>query len=169
MAKLFIQELPSLEDFDKNHVKAEVGQKIEYVYSSLLFAKIGNEIENSHDALLAPYGLSFGRFLMLSFLLRKENEAGLKPTEMAQHLGVTQATMSGLISNLEKSGYIEKEINGQDARSYSIKASTRGQEVYKEIVPIWADKVSEWFGTITPEEYSQLMELIRKLLASKFR
>lgn len=169
MAKLFIQELPSMEDFYKNHSKAEVGPKLEYVYSSLLFAKIGNEIENSYDALLAPYGLSFGRFLMLTFLLRTENEAGLKPTEIAQHLGVTQATMSGLISNLEKTGYIQKEINDQDARSYSIKVSPKGEEIYKELVPIWADKVNEWFGTLEPEEYSQLMVLIRKLLASKFR
>lgn len=169
MGKLFLQEIPTQDAFEKNLSQIQNVGDPKNLYTTLMFSKIGNELENSLDSLLQNYGLSSGRFLMLALLQRPGNENGLKPTELAQTLGVTQATMSGLISNLEKSGYILKESNGQDARSYTIKPSESGRKVYLEVLPTWVEKLKDYYTVYTSEEIEQLALLLGKLVTQKIK
>lgn len=168
MAKLFFQEIPSLESFQASISEKNVSGNVEPLYTMLLFSKVSNEVENTMDALLTNYGLSVGRFIMLSYLAKKENlQDGVKPSEMATRLGVTQATMSGLITNLEKLGYVEKKLDASDGRSYALKVSQKGEEVVSAILPICVESANKYVAVLEPDERESLYKILNKLIAVK--
>src|SRR5256885_4071901 len=55
-------------------------------------------IDRDCAALLAPHGLSEGRFVLL-FLLESASE-GLAPNHLAEQAGITRATVTGLLDGL---------------------------------------------------------------------
>ncbi|KAA9150109.1 MarR family transcriptional regulator, partial [Delftia sp. BR1] len=57
-------------------------------------------IDRDCAALLAPHGLSEGRFVLL-FLLESASE-GLAPNHLAEQAGITRATVTGLLDGLER-------------------------------------------------------------------
>ncbi len=100
MAKLFIQNLPSKEEHHTVVARLHENADAAALYSNLLFVKVATDLENHLDSFLAPYNLSSGRFTILYLL--SDTPEGIIPSELSNRVGVTQATISGLISGLEK-------------------------------------------------------------------
>src|SRR5688572_7998896 len=61
---------------------------------------LASSIDRDCAALLAPFGLSEGRFVLL-FVLDAADD-GLAPNALAEQAGVTRATVTGLLDGLER-------------------------------------------------------------------
>ena len=61
------------------------------------------ELEKALEVYLSEHGVSLSRFYVLTMLRRYEPD-GLKPTDLADKIGVTRGNMTGLVDGLEKSG-----------------------------------------------------------------
>jgi len=119
MAKLFLTTLPSQEELHRLSCDIFPDAEPLSMYSNLLFRKVATDIEIQYDNFFSTYELSPGRFTLL-MLLRKKPE-GMMPSELAQSVGVTQATISGLINSLEKSELVVRESHEKDGRAFVIK------------------------------------------------
>lgn len=162
MAKLFIQNLPSKEEFRAATTRLDEQVDTGALYSNLLFLKVATELENHMDSLLAPYNLSSGRFTLL-YLLSDAPE-GLMPSELSQRVGVTQATISGLINGLEKAELIKRELHQKDGRSFVIKIADKGEALIKEIFPLWAPKVAAFWNQISADEKTGMNSILEKMV-----
>ncbi|WP_295900540.1 MarR family winged helix-turn-helix transcriptional regulator [uncultured Bdellovibrio sp.] len=162
MAKLFIQNLPSKEEFKAAATRLHEEVDSSALYTNLLFMKVATELENYLDGLLAPYNLSSGRFTLL-YLLSDAPE-GLMPSELSQRVGVTQATISGLINSLEKAELIKRELHQKDGRSFVIKLADKGEALIKEIFPQWAPKVAAFWNQVSLEERSDLNGILDRMV-----
>lgn len=161
MGKLFIQTLPTQDQIQESIDRLQPGIDAAPFYLNMLFMKVATDIDNYTDQVLAPYNLSNGRFLLL-FVLR-DLPQGLMPSEMSQQLGVTQATISGLINGLEKQELVRRESHEKDGRSFVIKITEKGDTLIREIFPKWAPKMTSFWGQFPPEERETLKKILEKM------
>ncbi|KYG62030.1 MarR family winged helix-turn-helix transcriptional regulator [Bdellovibrio bacteriovorus] len=164
MAKLFIQTLPSKEELRASASKIHDAVDSQALYANLLFMKVANDLENYLDSLLAPHNLSSGRFTLL--ILLGDAPEGMMPSELSNRVGVTQATISGLINGLEKAELVKRELHEKDGRSFVIKITDKGQALVKEIFPQWAPKISTFWNQINNEELNSFSGILENMVKS---
>lgn len=162
MSKLFIQNLPSKEEHQMAVERIHQGIDSGALYSNLLFMKVATDLENYLDSFLAPYNLSAGRFTILYLL--SDSPEGMIPSELSQKVGVTQATISGLINGLEKAELVKRELHQKDGRSFVIKLSDKGETLIRQIFPLWSPKIVAFWNQFSTEEKSGLNGLLEKMV-----
>lgn len=125
---------------------------------------LASHIDNDCARLLAPHGLSEGRFVML-FLLDTARE-GLAPNELAERAGVTRATVTGLLDGLEREALIERQAAGHDRRALRIQLTDKGRQTAKQVFDSHSLWIASLFGSLSPAEREQLSMLLNKAATS---
>ncbi len=123
----------------------------------------GNEC--GFQASLEPYSLSEGRFYVLGCLFAEEI-AGHKPpspSEIAGLLGVTRATITGLLDGLERDGYLERRHDNTDRRALTIHIADKGREVLDAFLPKQCRQVNAQMACLSPEEKRTLIALLSRI------
>lgn len=121
-------------------------------------------IDSDCAALLAPHGLSEGRFVLL-FLLDAASE-GLAPNVLAEQAGVSRATVTGLLDGLEREALIERQADASDRRALRIRLTRRGKRVAKEVFDQHGRWIAGLFGNLSAPERTQLAALLDKVAAN---
>ncbi|MEG0275888.1 MAG: MarR family transcriptional regulator [Coprobacillus sp.] len=83
--------------------------------------------------------------------------------EIAQSLNVTEATLSVRIKRLVDMGLIEREIDKQDKRNYTIALSKQGEETLINVERTVAFSQEVICKGITSEEYETIVNVIKKI------
>lgn len=122
---------------------------------------LASQIDSDCARLLAPYGLSEGRFVML-FLLDAAGE-GLAPNELAERAGVTRATVTGLLDGLEREALIERQAAKQDRRALRIQLTDKGRQTAKQVFDSHSRWIASLFGSLSATEREQLAILLNKV------
>ena len=162
MAKLYFTELPTQEDIRKN--SAILYPELDHLtlYSHVLLRKITTDLEVNLDSFFSQYNLSAGRFTLMVLLNR--NSAGLMPSELAQRVGVTQATISGLINSLEKANIVKRMSHEKDGRSFVIQLTPEGSAKVAEIMPLYQERISNYWGEFSEPEKTQLNGFMERIV-----
>ena len=95
----------SVMDYDRNRSAGILAGEIARLYAAAL------------QTALQPLGLSRAQYLALSELWLAD---GLTQRELAERLGVEQATMANTLVRMERDGLIERKPNPDDGRSQLI-------------------------------------------------
>lgn len=131
-------------------------------YSHILLRKVTTEFEINLDKFFSQYNLSSGRFTLM-ILLNKYVD-GLMPSELAQMVGVTQATISGLINSLEKVEVVQRTTHEKDGRSYVIKLTEKGKKMTGEILPEYQTRINKFWSEFPSEEKTQINGYFERLI-----
>ncbi|MFT7773089.1 MarR family winged helix-turn-helix transcriptional regulator [Roseateles sp.] len=118
-------------------------------------------IDRECAALLAPHGLSEGRFVLL-FLLNAE-PAGLAPYALAERAGVTRATVTGLLDGLEREELIERHADAKDRRALCIQLTHKGRHVAEAVLTQHGRWIASLYGNLSTPERTQLAALLDKV------
>ncbi|MTH46057.1 MarR family winged helix-turn-helix transcriptional regulator [Intestinirhabdus alba] len=118
-------------------------------------------IDRDCAALLAPHGLSEGRFVIL-FLLDAAAD-GLAPNALAERAGVTRATVTGLLDGLGREGLIERHLNASDRRALCIRLTEKGKQVARTVFEQHSRWIASLFGNLSAGERQQLGVLLEKI------
>lgn len=118
-------------------------------------------IDHDCATLLAPYGLSEGRFILL-FLLETAPK-GLAPNVLAQRSGVTRATVTGLLDGLEREALIERQHDTSDRRAICITLTPKGKQIAKKVFDEHTRWIANLFSNLSIAERQQLMSLLSKV------
>jgi MarR family transcriptional regulator, negative regulator of the multidrug operon emrRAB len=122
------------------------------------------KIDRDCATLLAPHGLSEGRFVLL-FLLDAAAD-GLSPKTLAEQAGVTRATVTGLLDGLERDGMIERHSADNDRRALCIRLTSKGKRVGKTVFEQHGRWIAGLFGNLSQSERKQLSTLLIKVGAN---
>ena len=71
---------------------------------------------------------------MILFFLHKNNGCSL--TELSRGIMIENATVTGLVDRLEKSGCVERRNNPHDRRAYRIYLTEKGYRIARESLPV---------------------------------
>lgn len=117
------------------------------------------EVEASY---LSEHNITPGRFAVM-LLLGVEESITRKPSELAEIIGVTRATMTGLLDTLERDDYVRRAIDPQDRRSMRVESTPACRELLKKVLPGYFRLITAIPATLSAEEQAEFIRLSRKL------
>ena len=98
------------------------------VMSGAVLLRTGSDMLAALEKILGRYGLSQGRFLTLT-VLNRDPEEEISPSDLAERVGVTRATMTGLLDTLAKDGWIERVQHNEDRRRVVVRLTREGSYI----------------------------------------
>jgi DNA-binding MarR family transcriptional regulator len=112
-----------------------------------------------HEAVLRAYGLTMTQYTVLLILSR---EGGMSGAQLARSCGVTQQSMSSVLTNMETKELIRRQTSPVHAKVQIATLTDEGQALldhaYQEVI-ILERALTDAF---TPSEHTSLCELLER-------
>lgn len=122
--------------------------------------RAANAARNFASHSLADSGLTLTQFAVLEALYHL---GPMSLTDIAQKVLTTGGNLTMVVGNLEKQGLAKRQRSPEDRRVLIVILTAKGKTLMREVFPRHAAAITEFLGTLTPEEQLQLGELCRKL------
>ncbi|MFI2368236.1 MarR family winged helix-turn-helix transcriptional regulator [Streptomyces sp. NPDC018833] len=110
-----------------------------------------------HEAVLRAYGLTMTQYTVLLILSR---QGGMSGAQLARSCGVTQQSMSSVLTNMENKELIRRETSPVHAKVQIAALTDQGQTLlgraYQEVIILERALTSAF----TPSEHAALCELL---------
>ena len=131
--------------------------------------RTGDEVFQVVEANLATHHLTQGRFGVLMALWGSCRQAGgavapLSPAQLAEHTGVTRATITGLVDTLERDGLVTRAPDPADRRMLAVGLTARGEKLLKEVLPSHFRRIAWLMAPLAENERKTLVRLLTKIL-----
>lgn len=127
----------------------------------LLIKRLADKIKISVDVLLKEQGLTFSQTLVISFLYSQNGRATQK--EIEEHLQVSHPTVVGIISRLEKNGFVSYHMDEKDRRNKIICATDKALDIV-DAMSVGKGKMEEKLTKgLSEEELAEFRRIINIL------
>lgn len=127
----------------------------------LTLGKAHATVTKSADGLLAPYGLSYARWQIIRKVI--ENGDKSRPSRIANELGLSKASVTGLVEHLEKAGLMGRRPCEKDGRQTCVYMTEKGSALAKTIAPLVEKHMESMFGTLPEAERVILLRSLHTL------
>lgn len=91
----------------------------------------------------------------------------VRPSDIAQDLGVHQSTVTRQVQALEAAGQVEVSADPEDGRSCFVSLTVQGQEEIRRLTEVGLSRFAEFVADWDAEEVRELGRLLMKLETSK--
>ncbi len=126
-----------------------------------MLSAVARRIEREWNAHLAHWDLNHASLPVLAFLSR----GPLSQRDLARASGVTEQTMSRIVTRLERSGYVAREPDAHDARRHRVTLTEHGRAVFTAAGdPAVAEEMS--IRGLDAEQVEALRVLLAAMLAA---
>jgi DNA-binding MarR family transcriptional regulator len=139
-----------------------LGDDVKPVLAYLMMLRTSSDLEVLFEPFFERYDLSQGRFAVLTRLF-EESEGTLLPSQLAQSLGVTRATITKLVDGLERSGLVERHLDKTDRRAWLISLTVKARALLEEMLPPHFQRIKQIMDVLSEEEQQQLISILLKL------
>lgn len=134
------------------------------VEATLFLMRVGSDVLESFAAHLQACGTSQGRFLVL-MLLDRHAEVPLSPSELAEKIGVTRASITGLLDGLERDALIERRTHAHDRRALTVHLTGKARDFLEAMLPDHYRRIALLMSDLDDAERRQLIALLAKVAA----
>lgn len=110
---------------------------------------------------LDPYGMTPPQFAVISFLWQREGI--INQNQLGELMATDNATLSGIIDRLEKAGYVKREKNLNDRRSFNLVLTETGKIIRQELEPLVREHNKYLTKPLDEGELETLVRLLKKL------
>ena len=108
-----------------------------------------------------PISLEWYAILLM---LAQSDDAALRPSDLADQIGLSRSATTRLIDRLESDGLVERRACDSDRRGTFVLLTPRGQEVFKTAGRVHLRGIDEHVGShLTEDELAKLAALLGKL------
>lgn len=121
----------------------------------------GAKLGHATEIHFSRFGLSTGRYRLLADL--EDNEGEALPSQLAEHLGVTRATVTGLIDTLERDGLVSRRPSSKDGRQKSVILTEKGAKKIRNMAPEHFARLEAMVGLLSIEERSVFLDLLSRV------
>jgi DNA-binding MarR family transcriptional regulator len=117
------------------------------------------------------FDMTLPRFDYLAQLhrFREEQPEGLRMNALSRYLMVTGGNVTSLTDELEKSGYVTRQVDPEDRRSFRIALTLRGKRAFERVAEEHERWVVELLSGLDLDEGGQLHALLGHLRLSLTR
>lgn len=155
---LQLRDLPSTEilgKFAERYADADVTA----ISSFLYLLRVATDLSLALDTCLSKHDLLQGRWWVLILLMREESLTST-PSILAEKVGVTRATMTGLLDGLEQNGLVTRVFAKEDRRSVNIQLTNAGQAKLDVVMPDYYRRLKQCMQGLSEEKRTQLQQLL---------
>lgn len=129
-----------------------------------LVAHLMPQINKRHfrriQSMLGKLGLYRGQPVLLAVLWEQE---GYPHSELAEHLGVTPATITKMAQRMEQAGFIERIPDADDQRISRVYLTEKGRAVRKQVDEVFRTLEEEMLAGFSQQERKQLLSLLQRV------
>ena len=124
--------------------------------------------------LRAQFDMTLPRFDYLAQLhrFREEQPEGLRMSALSRYLMVTGGNVTSLTDELEKSGYVTRQVDPEDRRSFRIALTLRGRRAFERVAEEherWVIELLSGLETCDGEQLHALLGHLRLSLARRLQ
>lgn len=109
---------------------------------------------------LKKYGLTAGNPRIMYYVSKHE---GCQQKDIAKYCYVKSATLSTVLSNMEKRGLIERRSLDSDRRAYSIYPKEEARPIYDAVVRQFEETERIAFAGFTEEEKKEMQGYLKRI------
>jgi len=91
---------------------------------------------------------------------------GIRLTALADAALMTKQSMGYLVDDLEAHGYLERAPDPADRRAKVVRLTARGRQLDDTVRAVIRKIEADWSRRLGPENYQQLAQLLRALIAT---
>ena len=157
----FLKDLPtdmSLQEFSRRYPNMNPSA----LKTCAELMRTGSDLMAAFETILGKYGLSQGRLLVLIVMNRTPKEA-VNPSLLAEKLGVTRATMTGLLNGLKTSNFIERVSDSRDRRRIGVRLTPEGKQVLEIMLPDYYRYMAKLTVSLSESERQTMLSLLAKI------
>jgi DNA-binding MarR family transcriptional regulator len=109
-------------------------------------------------------GFTFQDWRVLAVLAAHE---GANLTELSEATVIPQPSVSRLIANLSRRGYVERLNGKRDSRIVHLFLTARGRAVYDKMLPLAVDEYRAAMKGFSAKEYDQLRAALLRMMKNR--
>lgn len=94
------------------------------------------------------------------------NTNGLSPSVLSRHQSVSKNTVSSLLRGLEEQGFIERQLDQHDRRSFTIRLTELARTQVRESAPAHVAFLNQLCADLSAQETETLLGLLMRLRRS---
>jgi DNA-binding MarR family transcriptional regulator len=128
--------------------------------AAFLLAQVGAHAAARFAERLAPLHLLPPHAGILRVLSRS---AGLSQQELASRLNMHPSRLVGLVDELETSGFVKRQENADDRRTYALHLTDEGEAILGEIGRVAREHQDSLLSSLGKEERDQLAALLQRI------
>lgn len=155
---LQLRDLPTpevLQRFAQRYPAADVTA----IASFLMLLRVATDLSVALDACLSKHDLLQGRWWVLILLMR-ETDRTSTPSMLAEKLGVSRATMTGLLDGLEQGGLVQRILVPEDRRSVKVRLTEAGQARLDEVMPDYYTRLRQCMQGLSEQQRNDLQVIL---------
>ncbi len=137
---------------------------MEYADVLINIRKIIRSINLESKRIQKEYGISIPQYLCLDFLNSNEDYRATAK-EIGSHLNLNASTVSGIVSRLEKKGFLAKLPNQSDKRSTYIYLTALGEKMVSSMPDLLHDKLTKKLKSLSDDDLVNLQEAMGLLVS----
>lgn len=122
-------------------------------------------MDNTVSEWMADSAASPARFQILTQLWAAKGR-GLPQKEIATAMGVTRATVSGLMAALERDGLVTSIVASDDRRSLLASLTRKGEATVERAIGICRTRLGAALSALSPDELTTLTTLLERVRQS---
>ena len=124
-----------------------------YLKSIRLLAECMQGFERFSSDFVRQYGLTHAQFDIIATL---GNTSGMSYKELGQKTLITKGTLTGVVERLEHKGLVIRERCPRDKRSYYVRLSAEGEQLFQDVFPKLTRQGRQLFANYTDDDFSRL-------------
>jgi DNA-binding MarR family transcriptional regulator len=105
-------------------------------------------------------GLTHAQFDIIATL---GNTEGMSYKELGDQTLITKGTLTGVIERLEQKGLVERQRSLDDKRSWFIRLSPQGEQVFRDVFPKVISRGGAVFASYSDEDFAALEKTLSGL------
>ncbi|GGW13320.1 hypothetical protein GCM10018980_71770 [Streptomyces capoamus] len=154
---------PSLEQARRQIARYGLTADPQAVLVAARLMAAGARIGQAGEVHFGRFGLSTGRYRLLADL---EDHGGEKsPSQLATSLGVSRATVTGLVDGLEREGLVARRPSTDDGRGNVVILTARGADRLRELAPEHFARMQSMVAGLSVEERTVFLDLLARIVA----
>ena len=118
----------------------------------------------SYERLSGEYvrqsGLTHAQFDIIATL---GNTPGMSYKELGDRTLITKGTLTGVIERLEQKGLVQRQRNDCDKRSFFVKLTSEGEQVFCDVFPHVISQSGKAFAHYTEDDFAALEKTLSEL------
>jgi MarR family 2-MHQ and catechol resistance regulon transcriptional repressor len=134
-----------------------------YLKSVRLLAECLQGFERFSGESVRPTGLTHAQFDIIATL---GNTSGMSYKELGERTLITKGTLTGVIERLEHKGLVARERNSDDKRSFFVRLTPAGDELFRVVFPQVIAHGKQLFSGYAAADFDALEQALGKLRRS---
>ena len=142
--------------------KRFTGQELPALDVVFALRMTAQQMDNAITEWMAGTAGTPARFQILALLWASEG-SGIPHKEIVKALEVTRATVSGLMTGLERDGLVKSSVDRDDRRNLVATLTSRGRAIVERAIDSNAASLRAALGSLSANELETLTSLLQRL------